>query len=455
MIAPGCKPAPRAAARRRASAVASAADEYRNKLRTPAEAVELIPDRSLVIQGNATGEPPALLRAVANRALDGGFTNVRMASLLPMAASASSILAPEVRDVITWESLFVSGADRDLVESGAAQFNPGYFHQVPRLFTEFMDIQVALICVSRVDKHGYMSLGTNVDTNKAAIEAADVVLAEVNNNMPRVHGDSWVHVSEVDAIVEHDAPLHELAVAPERPEDAAMGKLIAEMVPDGATIQLGIGGVPNAVSRALMDHRNLGIHTEMFVDSMVDLIESGVADGSQKTFHRGKALYAFAAGSRRMYEFLDDNPYIEAHPVSYTNFPPNIARNDNMISVNSTIEVDLTGQCCSESMGTVQFSGTGGQHDYARGAFDSRGGKSIIAFYSTAKGGEVSRIVPTLKPGAVVTTPRNEVHWLASEYGLCNLKGKSTRERAQALIGLAHPKFRDELTAAAKQLKYT
>ena len=432
----------------------SAADEYRSKLRTPDEAVALIPDGALVIQGNAAGEPPALLRAVADRALVSGFSHLRMSSLLPMQASASSILAPEVRDVITWESLFVSGTDRELVRAGVAQYNPAYFHQIPRLFTEFMDIQVAMVCVSRVDKHGYVSLGTNVDTNKAAIQAADVVLAEVNAQMPRVHGDSWVHVSEVDAFVEHDAPLTELGMAPERPEDRAMGELIAGMVPDGATIQLGIGGVPNGVAKALMGHRNLGIHTEMFVDSMVDLIESGVANGSQKTFHAGKALYAFAAGSQRMYEFLDDNPCIEAHPVSYTNFPPNIARNDNMISVNSTIEVDLTGQCCSESMGTQQFSGTGGQHDYARGAFDSRGGHSIIAFYSTARSGEVSRIVPTLQPGAIVTTPRNEVHWLASEYGLVNLKGKSTRDRARGLIGLAHPKFRDDLTAEARKLNY-
>ena len=434
--------------------MANHVEAYRNKLRTPAEAVALIPDGSLVVKGNAAGEPPALVRAVADRARAGGFSSLRMSSLLPMRAASESILAPDVRDVIQWESLFVNAFDRDLVGSGAAHYNPNYFHQVPRLFTEFMDIAVAMICVSRVDRHGYMSLGTNVDTNKAAIEAAGIVLAEVNEQMPRVHGDSWVHVSELDAIVEHDAPLPELPVAPERPEDEAIGQLIAEITPDGATIQLGIGGVPNALARVLTGHRNLGIHTEMFVDAMVDLIESGVVDGSRKTFHRGKALYAFAAGSRRMYEFLDDNPGIEAHPVSYTNFPPNIARNDNMISVNSTIEVDLTGQCCSESMGATQFSGTGGQHDYARGAFDSRGGKSIIAFYSTARGGEVSRIVPTLTPGAAVTTPRNEVHWLASEYGLAQLKGKTTHERAQALIGLAHPRFRDELTAAAKQLHY-
>jgi itaconate CoA-transferase len=226
------------------------------------------------------------------------------------------------------------------------------------------------------------------------------------------------------------------------------------MIPDGATIQLGIGGVPNAVAKSLMGHENLGIHTEMFVDAMVDLMESGVANGRCKTFHRGKAVFTFAAGSRRMYEFLDDNPAVEGHPVSYTNHPSNVARNDNLVSVNSTIEIDLTGQCCSESMGSAQFSGTGGQHDFARGAFDSKGGKSIIAFYSTAKNGEVSRVVPTLRPGAVVTTPRTEIHWVVSEHGAACLKGKSTAERARALIGLAHPKFRDQLSAEAKRLRY-
>jgi len=429
-------------------------DVYKEKLRTPDEAAALIPDNSYVMQGLAVSEPPAMLEAVANRAKAGGYTSLRMTSLLPMGASARTILSPEVRDVIHWESLFASGADRGLVTEGHAVFNPAYFHQIPRLITEFMDINVTMMCVSRIDEHGYMSLGTNVDTAKASIAKADVVILEVNQNMPRVHGDSWVHISEATAVVEHDAPLNELPVPPDRDEDIAMGKLISEMIPDGACIQLGIGGVPNAVAKSLTNHKNLGIHTEMFVDSMVDLVENGVANGSQKSFHPGKALYAFAAGSRRMYEFLDDNPYIEAPPVSYTNFPPNIARNDNVISVNSTIEVDLTGQCCSESIGTDQFSGTGGQHDYARGAFDSKGGKSMIAFYSTARSGEVSRVVSTLRTGAIVTTPRNEVHWIVSEYGAANLKGKSTRERAKAMISLAHPKFREELTADAKKLNY-
>ena len=427
---------------------------YREKLRSADDAVALIPDGSRAVQGMAIGEPPALLEAVANRARSGGLTDITLTTLLPMGASARTIFSPDVAHAVHWESLFAGGADRALIESGQAALNPVFFHQVPRLVREYMNINVALVCVSRMDRHGYMSLGVSVDLNKAAIEAADVVIAEVNPQMPRVHGNSWVHISDVAAVVEHDTPLFELPVPPPREEDEAMGRIIAEMIPDGATIQLGIGGVPNAVAKSLGGHRDLGIHTEMFVDSMVDLIESGVANGVRKTFNPRKAIYSFAAGSQRMYDFLDDNPYIEAHPVSYTNFPPNIALNDNMISVNSTIEVDLTGQCCSESMGSHQFSGTGGQHDYARGAFDSKGGKSIIAFYSTARGGTVSRVVPTLTPGAVVTTPRNEVHWLVSEYGAVNLKGRTTHERAKAIIGLAHPKFRDELTEAARALNY-
>lgn len=427
---------------------------YREKRQTADEAVALIPDHSLIVQGMCVGEPPALLEAIADRARAGALTDIRMTALLPMGHSKRTILAEDVRHAIHWESLFGSGADRDLLQTGSAVYTPNYFHQVPRLVEEFMDVGVAIVTVSRMDDHGYMSLGTNVDLNKAAIRKADVVLAEVNPQMPRVHGAGWVHISELTAVVENDVPLLELPTPPEREEDGAMGRLIAEMIPDGATIQLGIGGVPNAVAKNLMEHRDLGIHTEMFVESMVDLVETGVANGSKKTFHPGKAIYSFAAGTKRMYDFLDDNAYVEAHPVSYTNFPPNIARNIDMISVNSTIQVDLTGQCCSESMGSMQFSGTGGQHDYARGAFDAPGGKSIIAFYSTAKSGAISRVVPTLSPGAVVTTPRTEVHWVVSEYGAACLKGKSTRERARAMIGLAHPRFRDELTAAARELGY-
>lgn len=412
-----------------------------------------IPDGAFILQGNAIGEPAASLAAVADRARAGGFSKVRMASLLPTKHSAATIFSADVAPVIEWTSFFASGVDRGAVQSGAAQFVPIQFHQVPRVIRENLDVDVALVAVSRIDERGYMSLGVNADTNVAAIEKARYVIAEVNQHMPRVHGSAWVHVSDVDAIVEHDEPLMELPIPPEREEDAAMGEIIADMIPNGATIQLGIGGVPNAVARSLLHHRDLGIHTEMFVDGMVDLIEAGVATGTRKKTHVGKAIYAFAAGSRRMYDFLDDNPHIEAHPVDYTNYPANIAKNEGLISVNATIEIDLTGQCCSESMGTAQFSGTGGQLDFVRGAYDA-GGKSVIAFYSTAKGGAVSRVVPTLRPGGVVTTPRTDVHWVVSEYGAARLKGRSTRERAEALISLAHPKFREELTRAAREFGY-
>lgn len=429
-------------------------DEYRHKLQSPEDAVSKIPDGASIVQAMIAGEPPALLGAIAEAARTGKFTNLTMQSLLPFGHTKSTILSPDLADIIHWNSLFIGGADREAVRDGRASYTPNFFHQVPRLISEFIQTDVCIATVSPMDEHGYMSFGVSVDYTSTAAHVAKLLIVEVNEQMPRVHGDCFVHVSDVSAIVEHNQPLPELPEPAPRKEDVEMGKIISEMVPDGATIQLGIGGVPNAVARSLNDHRNLGIHSEMFVESMVDLIEQGVANGSKKTFHPGKAIFAFAAGSERMYRFMDGNPYIEGHPVSYTNFPPNIARNDNLVSVNSTLEVDLTGQCCSESIGTVQFSGTGGQHDFARGAFDSNGGKSIIAFYSTARDGEVSRVVPTLTPGGVVTTPRTEVHYIVSEFGVAQLKGKSLSERAKALIELAHPKFRDWLTDEARQLGY-
>ena len=427
--------------------------EYQRKKTTAARAVASIPDGAFALQGNAIGEPGSLLQAIAERVRAGELEGLRAGSLLPTRYSAEYLFAPDVVDKVQWHSFFASGVDRAAVRKGAALFTPMQFHQIPRIIRDHLDVDVALVCVSRVNDEGYVSLGTNADTNRAAIDKAKYVIAEVNSCMPRVHGGAWVHVSELDAIVECDLPITELPIPPERDEDGAMGEIIAEMIPNGATIQLGIGGVPNAVARSLMGHRDLGIHTEMFVDSMVDLVASGVANGSKKTLHPGKAIYSFAAGSRRMYDFLDDHPDIEAHPVDYTNYPPNIARNEGLISVNSTIEIDLTGQCCSESIGSEQFSGTGGQLDFVRGAYDA-GGKSMIAFYSTAKSGAVSRVVPTLKEGAIVTTPRTDVHWVVSEFGAERLKGRSTRERALALISLAHPDFRDSLTRSAAELGY-
>ncbi|MGB2695722.1 MAG: acetyl-CoA hydrolase/transferase C-terminal domain-containing protein [Dehalococcoidia bacterium] len=429
-------------------------DAYKSKLRSPEDAVALITDGASIVQPIIAGEPPALLAAIAAAARDGRFTKLTMRALLPFVATKATVLQPDLQHVIRWESLFLGGADRDAVKEGRAGFTPNHFHQVPRLLSEFIPVDVCIATVSPMDQHGYMSLGVSVDYTSTAARVAKVLLLEVNEHMPRIHGRSFIHISEATAVVENKVPLSELPTPAARPEDEAIGRSIAEMVPDGATVQLGIGGIPNAVAQYLGSHKDLGIHSEMFTDTMVDLIEDGVANGVRKTLHPQKAVFTFAAGSERTYRFLDDNPYCEAHPVSYTNNPDTIAKNNELMSVNAAIEVDLTGQCCSESMGPVQFSGTGGQADFARGAFNSPGGKSFIAFYSTAKSGEVSRIVPILTPGAAVTTPRQDVHYLVSEHGVALMKGKSVPERAGAIIGLAHPKFRDWLTEEAQKLGY-
>jgi acyl-CoA hydrolase len=429
-------------------------EAYRSRLVSAEEAASRIPDGASIVQALGAGEPPAILGAIADAARAGRYRKLTMRALLPFVATKMTVLQPDVKDVIEWNSLFVGGADREAVKEGRAVFTPNYFHQVPRLLSEFVPVDVCIAAVSPMDSHGYMSLGVSVDYTSTAARVAKKLIVEVNEHMPRIHGRSFVHVSEVDAIVENHSPLPVLPTPPERPEDEAIGAQVSEMVPDGATVQLGIGGIPNAVAKFLMEKKDIGLHSEMFVDSMVELIESGVANGSKKTFHPQKALFTFAAGSEQTYRFLDDNPYLEAHPVSYTNDPAMVARNNELISVNATMEVDLTGQCCSESIGHLQFSGTGGQADFARGAFNSPGGKSFITFYSTARNGEVSRVVPTLTPGAAVTTPRQEVHYLVSEFGVAQLKGKSVKERALAMIGLAHPNFRPWLTDEARRLGY-
>lgn len=427
---------------------------YKSKLKSPEEAVSLIPDGASIIQPIAAGEPPGILEAIAAGARAGKFNSLTMRSLLPFAGTKATVLQPDVRKVIRWDSMFAGGADREAIQCGDACYTPNYFHQVPRLVSEFIPIDVCIARVSPMDAQGYMSLGVSVDYSSTAARVVKTLLLEVDEHVPRVHGRSFIHISEATAVVENHVRLPELAAPASRPEDEIIGGLIDEMVPNGATIQLGIGGMPNAVARHLMNNKDLGIHTEMFTDSMVDLVEAGVANGVRKTLHPRKAVFTFAGGTERLYRFLDDNPYCQAHPVSYTNDPAVIAQNNQLISVNAALEVDLTGQCCAESIGPLQFSGTGGQADFVRGAFNSPGGKSFLALYSTAKSGEVSRIVPTLTPGAAVTTPRQDVHYLVTEYGVALMKGKSVPDRAKAIIGLAHPKFRDWLTEEAKRLKY-
>ncbi len=426
--------------------------EYQKKLMTPSRAVEHIASDSTIVYAMASGEPPALLAALADQVRTGNLHSLKVYSLLPMEHSARTILAPDLSHLIAAHSWFVSSADRELVHQGRNYFVPNEFHQIPRLIRDFMKVNVTLTTVSPMDRAGFFSFGTVNDYISTAARHCQKLIVEVNPRMSRVFGDSLLHISEVDAVVEHEAPLPEIIPSPPKPEAEVIGHLIAAMVPDGATIQLGIGGIPNAVCQHLESHQDLGIHTELFCPGMVRLIQKGVINGRRKNLHPRQHLFTNALGDRQMYEFMHDNPSMASYPVSYTNDPHVIAQNDHMISINSTIEVDLLGQCNSEFLGGFEFSGTGGQLDYVRGAFNSRGGKSIIAFYATTHQGAVSRVVPRLTSGAVVTTPRMDTHFLVTEYGVVNLKGKSTRERALDIISLAHQNFRNDLLKEAEKM---
>ena len=428
------------------------AAEYKQKLTTPEKAVELIKNGDTLVHGSTISEPPALLAAIAHRAREGSLKSIKVYSSLPMEYAAKTVLSPDLSDCIQAYSWFVTAADRARVKVGISYYVPNYIHQIPRLVSDFIDIDVVITTVSPMDKAGYFTFGAVNDYTSVAARNCKTLIVEVNENMPRVFGDSLLHISEVAAVVENHIPLLEIMSPEPKPEDQIIARHIADMVPDGATIELGLGGIPNAIAHLLEGRKDLGIHTGVFVPAMVDLIEKGAITGRKKTLHPGKHVFMVAQGTKRMYDFINDNPSMESYPASYTEDPTVIAQNDNMISINTIIEVDLTGQCNAEFMAGSQFSGTGGQLDFVRGAFDSKGGKSIQAFYSTAKSGKVSRIVPRFEPGTVVTIPRMDTYYLATEYGVVNLKGKSTRNRALDIISIAHPKFRDELLREAEDM---
>jgi len=425
---------------------------YQKKLTTPDKAVETVKEGSLLIYGVALAEPPALLEAFARRLRSGDMKKLRILSSLPLKHAINTVLAPDLADCVERCSQFVGAGDRGLVHVGLNDYLPNHFHQMPRLISDFMTVDVAATTVSPMDKSGFFTFGVANDFTSTAARCADKLIVEVNENMPRVYGDSLIHISEVDAVVENHVPLIDLPYAIPSPVDKVIGKTIAGMVPDGATIQLGFGSLPNAVAAFMDDHKDLGIHTEVFCPGMSDLIKKGVLNGTKKTLHPRKHVFTMAFGDKEMVEFIHDNPSMESYPVSYTNHPAVIARNDRMVSINTVLEVDLFGQANAEFMGGQQFSGTGGQLDFVRGAFDSKGGKSILAFDSTAREGKVSRIVPRFEEGTMITTPRNDTHFLVTEFGAANLKGKSTRERALAIIELAHPDFRDDLLRAAEEM---
>jgi len=362
---------------------------------------------------------------------------------------------PAYRHMFRLNTFFIGRSAREAVARGDADYTPMFLSEIPKMIqTERLHLDVALVQLTPPDIFGNCSLGMSVETVKAAVEHADYVIAQINPQMPRTLGDSFVSVELLDAIIEHDEPVNEF-ISEEIDEDAErIGFYVSRLVPNGSTIQAGIGVIPNAVLKHLMDKRNLGVHTEMFSDGLIDLYEAGVITNTHKTFHPGKIIAAFCLGCRRLYDTIDNNPVFEFHPTDYVSDPRNISRNDDMVAINSALEIDITGQVCADSIGHQFFSGIGGQADFIRGAALARNGRPIIAIPSTAKNGTISRIVPTLQPGAGVVTTRGDVHYVVTEYGIAYLHGKTIRQRALALINISHPQFRQWLLDEAKKLNY-
>jgi acetyl-CoA hydrolase len=425
--------------------------EAKRKAATLEDAARLVTSGQRVYLQGGCAVPSALVNALVarhNELHDVEIIHLHTEGPAPYAEAA---MAGQFRH----NALFIGQNVREAVNTGRADFTPVFLSDVPRLFEETLPLDVALIQVSPPDRFGFCSLGISVDCAKPAALSARTVVAQVNTRMPRTHGDSFLHVSQIDHLVPVDQELIQVSVGPsDDPQCADIGRLVAALIEDGSTIQTGIGLIPNAVLAALASHKHLGLHTEMFSDGLLELIEAGVLDNDAKSYHRGKAVASFVMGSRRLYDFVDDNPMIEMQPVTFTNDPFQIARNDRMVAINSAIEVDLTGQVCADSIGHRLYSGIGGQLDFVRGASRSRDGKAIIALPSTAAGGTVSRIVAELKPGAGVVTTRGDVHFVVTEFGVADLFGRTLRDRAKALIAIAHPASRDELEHSARRLNY-
>ncbi len=425
-------------------------DNYKKKCCSFEEAVSVVKSNDQVyISGNAA-TPFRLMEALAARKDE--LQNVEIAHVLLFGDDPLS--KPGMEGHFRHNSLFVGPADRAAVNEGRADYIPIFLYEIPSLFNSGeLPIDVAFMHLSPPDEHGFMSYGVECLASKAAAETAKTVVAQVNEKMPRTLGDSFIHVSRVSKVVEISQELPQLEQIPFTEVEKKIGAYIASLVENDSTLQLGIGGIPNAALKAMFDKRDLGIHTEMVSDSIIEAIDAGVITGAKKTLHPGKVIATFYLGSGNLYDAIDNNPVFETHPTDYTNHPFIVGQNEKMIAINSAIEVDLTGQVCSDSIGTRIYSGFGGQVDFIRGAAQSKGGKPIIALPASAKGGEISKIVPTLHVGAGVVTTRADVHYVVTEYGIAYLHGKNLRQRAEALINIAHPDFRQMLEDAAKKRK--
>ncbi len=426
-------------------------EQYSQKVVSAAEAVKAVKSGDRIFLTGNCSVPSEILSALVDRAHD--LKDVEICQALTV--GSADYVSPDMEGHLRVNTMFISHNTREAVGAGRADFTPVLLSEFPLLFkNKILPVNVAFVHLSPPDPHGYCSFGVEVGLSKSPAESAEIIIAEVNEQMPRTLGDTFIHVSAIDYIVPVDYPLPELAMGEGKPSEEVekIAAYIADLIPDEATMQMGIGAIPDAVLKHLFDKKDLGIHTELFSDGVIDLVEAGVLTNAKKTLHPGKIIAGFILGTKRLYEWVHNNPLIEFLRTEYVNDPFVVSQNHRMVAVNSAIEVDLTGQICADSIGTKLYSGVGGQLDFVYGASRSKGGVPIIALPSTAK--DFSRIVTTLKVGAGVVTTRNHIHYVVTEYGVANLYGKTIRERAQQLINVAHPDFREELTKEAQALHY-
>ena len=428
----------------------SVQDLYQSKRGTAADAVDLLRDGDFIIVPTGVGEPPTLLTELSEQRRR--FHDIKVGQIL--AVRKFGYFDPETVDHVRHVAFFYGAASRPGGIAGWVDFIPSYFSEMPaQIASGQMAADVVFAMASPMDRHGYFSLSLGADYTMAAVAKARVVVLEVNPNVPYANGNCHVHISQVTALVESSDAIMEVGLPKIGPVQEAIGKYVADMIDDGSTLQIGYGGIPDAVVMQLTSKHDLGIHTEMIGDGILTLIESGAVTNRKKNYLPGKMVATFALGSQKLYRLMDRNPTLEMHPVDFTNDPYLAGQNDNLVAINATLQIDLLGQCGSESLAHLPYSGTGGQSDFVRAANRSRGGKAFIVLPSTAKGDAISRIVPVLSPGTHMSTSKNDVNYVVSEFGVAQLRGKSAKQRARELIGIAHPDFRAELTLAAKQLQ--
>jgi len=422
--------------------------DFRSRVATTDETLRIVESGQRVYIHQGCAEPEELVRALTRR-----WRELHDVEVIHLATFGNAdYTLPEYEGHFRHAAFFIAGNVRRAVQEGRADYIPIFLGEIEELFRSgAIPLDVALLQCTPPDAYGYMSLGPSVDCSLTAARCARHLIVEINDRMPRTMGDTFLHVSRVDKFIETSHPLPEYPRPQITELHRAIARNVAGLVPDGATLQMGIGGIPDATLACLRDRQDLGVHTEMFSDGVVELIEAGVINNEKKGIHPNKVISGFALGSQKLFDFIHNNPIFEFHPTGYTNDPFVIAQNHGMVAINSAIEVDLTGQVCSDSLGATMYSGIGGQVDFLRGAARSKGGVPVIALPATAKDGAVSRIVPMLRPGAGVVTSRGDVHYVVTEYGVAYLHGRSLRQRAEALIAIAHPDFRDRLTEYARK----